>query len=238
MTRPLIYICEDDPSLGEVVMDRLKLEGYQCRLFSEASAMDEQAELQVPDLLLLDIQLPGESGYSIAQRRLRAMPSLRVIMMSVLNKQHDVLTGYNSGAMLYLAKPFRPETLVACLKGVFGSLANEDPEESQGLHLTVASQTLSHQGITVQLIESEVKVLLFLALRYPEAVEYHELMYHLGLDLESSRKNTLETFISRMRNKLAPIARQHLTIKNVRNRGYQLSTELIVCKERYNSAND
>ncbi len=123
--------------------------------------MDEQAELQVPDLLLLDIQLPGESGYSIAQRYLRAMPSLRVIMMSVLNKQHDVLTGYNSGAMLYLAKPFRPETLVACLKGVFGSLANEDPEESQELYLTVASQTLSHQGITVQLIERSESVIIF-----------------------------------------------------------------------------
>ena len=233
-----MYICEDDPSLGEVILHRLQQEGYQCRLFCEAFEMDECSHSPVPDLLLLDIQLPGESGYSIAQRYLRAIPSLRVIMMSVLNKQYDVLTGYNSGAMMYLAKPFKPEALLACLKGVFGSLADEFPEKPLGLCLAVASQTLSHQGITVQLIESEVKVLLFLALRYPEAAEYHELMYHLGLDLESSRKNTLETFISRMRNKLAPIPWHHLTIKNVRNRGYQLSTELIVCKEGYNSAND
>jgi two-component system OmpR family response regulator len=238
MTKPMIYICEDDPSLGEVVMDRLKLEGYQCRLFSDALEMDEQAKIQVPDLLLLDIQLPGESGYSIAQRYLRAMPSLRVIIMSVLNKQHDVLTGYNSGAMLYLAKPFKPEALVACLKGVFGNIADEAPEKPQALCLTVESQTLSCHGISVQLAESEVKMLVFLALRYPEVVEYHELMEHLGLNLEGSRKNTLETFISRLRHKLIPFEREHLTIKNVRNEGYRLSSGLIVHKERYNTAND
>jgi len=228
MTRPLVYICEDDPSLGEAVMGRLQQEGYQCCLFGEASEMDEQAKTQAPDLLLLDIQLPGESGYSIAQRYLRVMPGLRVIMMSVLSKQHDVLTGYNSGAMLYLPKPFKPEALIACLKGVFGSLADETHREFNETCLSIESQTLSYPSGFVRLTESEVKVLVFLALRYPGVAEYHELMEHLGLNLDRARKNTLEALISRLRHKLAPIEREDLSIKNVRNMGYQLSVELII----------
>ena len=233
MTKPLVYICEDDPSLGEVILHRLQQEGYQCRLFCEAFEMDECSHSPVPDLLLLDIQLPGESGYSIAQRYLRVMPNLRVIMMSVLSKQNDILAGYNAGAMLYLAKPFKPEALVACLRGVFGDLFDGARNEPKGLCLTVVSQTLSHQDVSVKLVESEVKMLMFLALRYPDAAEYYELMEHLGLDLESSRKNTLETFVSRLRHKLAPIEQEYLTIKNVRNTGYQLSSAMIIRNERY-----
>tara|TARA_B100000795_G_scaffold269308_1_gene258318 strand:- start:65 stop:766 length:702 start_codon:yes stop_codon:yes gene_type:complete len=233
MTRPLVYICEDDPSLGEVILHRLQQEGYQCRLFCEAFEMDECSHSPVPDLLLLDIQLPGESGYSIAQRYLRVMPNLRVIMMSVLSKQNDILAGYNAGAMLYLAKPFKPEALIACLRGVFGDIFDEAHNEPKDPCLTVVSQTLSHQDVSVKLVESEVKMLMFLALRYPDAAEYYELMEHIGLDLESSRKNTLETFVSRLRQKLAPIEHEYLTIKNVRNTGYQLSSAIIIRNERY-----
>jgi DNA-binding response OmpR family regulator len=228
-----VYICEDDPSLGEVILHRLQQEGYQCRLFCEAFEMDECSHSPVPDLLLLDIQLPGESGYSIAQRYLRVMPNLRVIMMSVLSKQNDILAGYNAGAMLYLAKPFKPEALIACLRGVFGDIFDEAHNEPKDPCLTVVSQTLSHEDVSVKLVESEVKMLMFLALRYPDAAEYYELMEHIGLDLESSRKNTLETFVSRLRQKLAPIEHEYLTIKNVRNTGYQLSSAIIIRNERY-----
>lgn len=233
MTKPLVYICEDDPGLGGVILNRLEQEGYQCHLFYDASEMDEYSNTSVPDLLLLDIQLPGESGYSIAQRYLRAMPSVRIIMMSVLNKQQDVLTGYNAGAMLYLAKPFKPEALIACLRGVFGDITDGAHSESKELCLNVVPQTLSHQDVSVKLAKSEVNMLVFLALRYPDAAEYHELMEHIGLDLESSRKNTLETFVSRLRQKLAPIEREYLTIKNVRNTGYKLSSAITVRNERY-----
>ena len=228
MTNPLVYICEDDPSLGQEIFNRLQQEGYQCCLFKDAFAMDEYSNTAMPDLLLLDIQLPGESGYSIAQRYLRAMPNLRVIMMSVLNKQHDVLAGYNCGAMLYLAKPFKPEALLACLRGVFGNISDEANHASKEVCLNVASQTLSYQNISVRLAVSEVKMLMSLSLRYPDVLEYHELMEHLGLDLDSARKNTLETFVSRLRHKLVPIDRNYLTIKTIRNVGYQLSSGITI----------
>ena len=228
MSNPLIYICEDDPSLGQAIMARLQHEGYRVCLFDEALSMDEHANEQVPDLLLLDVQLPDETGYSIAQRYLRTVPSLRVIMMSVLGKPHDLMTGYDAGAMLYLPKPFKPEALLACLTGVFGPI--NKPEQEVDWNLTFNTQThkLTHKAGVVCLTESESKVLVFLALRSPEAAQYHELMETLGADLDHARKNTLETLMSRLRQKLADIDRSELTIHNQRNYGYSLIGELLI----------
>ena len=116
---------------------------------------------------------------------------------------------------------------------MFGDIPDGSHSESKELCLNVVPQTLSHQDVSVKLAKSEVNMLVFLALRYPDAAEYHELMEHIGLDLESSRKNTLETFVSRLRQKLAPIEREYLTIKNVRNMGYKLSSAITVRNERY-----
>ena len=228
MSNPLIYICEDDPSLGQAIMARLQHEGYRVYLFNEALSMDEHANEQVPDLLLLDVQLPGETGYSIAQRYLRTVPNLRILMMSVLGKPHDLMTGYDAGAMLYLPKPFKPEALLACLTGVFGSI--NKPGQKAGLNLTLNTQThkLTLKAGVVCLTESESKVLAFLALRSPEAAQYHELMEILGVDLDHARKNTLETLMCRLRRKLADINRAELTIHNQRNYGYGLIGELLI----------
>ena len=101
MTTPLIYICEDDPDLGKAIMSRLQDEGYRVTWFADPQDMDEQGNSEAPDLLLLDVQLPGETGYSIAKRYLRTLPGLRVIMMSVLSRNEDLMLGYESGAMVY-----------------------------------------------------------------------------------------------------------------------------------------
>jgi len=229
MIAPLIYICEDDPSLGSAIQQRLQQEGYTCCLFGDGLEMDESSSHRVPDLLLLDVQLPGESGHSIAQRYLRAVPNIRVIMMSVLNQPQDLLIGYDAGAMLYLPKPFKPEALVACLKGLFGPL-KKAPTDEAVMTLEMQTHKLNYVGGVVALTENEAKALASMALRSPEAIEYHELMEALGLDLDYARKNTLETLISRLRNKLAVIDRSILTIQNKRNLGYLLVANLVVAR--------
>ena len=228
MSNPLIYICEDDASLGQAIMARLQHEGYRVCLFDEALSMDEYANEQVPDLLLLDVQLPGETGYSIAQRYLRTVPSLRIIMMSVLGKPHNLMTGYDAGAMLYLPKPFKPEALIACLTGVFGPINKPKQEADWNLSLNMQTHKLTHKAGVVCLTESESKVVSFLALRSPEVAQYHELMEILGVDLDHARKNTLETLMCRLRRKLADINRAELTIHNQRNYGYGLIGELLI----------
>ena len=226
---PLIYICENDPGFGGAILMRLQQEGYECRLFGDGAEMDQSSCHLMPDLLLLDVELPGESGHSMAQRYLRAMPSMRVIMMSELNQPQDMLTGYQSGVMLYLLKPFKIEALTACLKGIFGELSVAQTYDAL-ITLDLESQKIKHTGGVLALTQNEVKALASMALRSPETIEYHELMEAMGFNLDSARKNTLETLISRLRRKLAVINRPELIIQNKRNVGYQLAANLLAIR--------
>ena len=228
MTAPLIYICEDDPSLGRAIRARLQTEGYRVCWFADPQDMDEQGNKDVPDLLLLDVQLPGETGYSIARRYLRALPGLRVIMMSVLSGSQDLLLGYDSGAMVYLPKPFKPEALLACLSGLFGPKDKLALEQNEQLSLNMQTYQLIHKHGYVALTLNEAKVLSFLTLRSPAVAEYHEIMEVLGVDLDNARQNTLESFMSRLRQKLVGIDESEFTLQNKRSSGYRLTGNVVI----------
>lgn len=228
MTTPLIYICEDDPDLGKAIMSRLQDEGYRVTWFADPQDMDEQGNSEAPDLLLLDVQLPGETGYSIAKRYLRTLPGLRVIMMSVLSRNEDLMLGYESGAMVYLPKPFKPEALLACLSGIFGTNESLAQLASAQLSLNMQTHKLAQKDEHVLLTANEARVLSFLALRSPAVAEYYEIMEVMGIDLDHARQNTLEAFMSRLRRKLVGFDRDELTLKNKRNSGYALMGNLII----------
>ena len=228
MTTPLIYICEDDPDLGKAIMSRLQDEGYRVTWFADPQDMDEQGNSKAPDLLLLDVQLPGETGYSIAKRYLRTLPGLRVIMMSVLSRNEDLMLGYESGAMVYLPKPFKPEALLACLSGIFGTNESLAQLASAQLSLNMQTHKLAQKDEHVLLTANEARVLSFLALRSPAVAEYYEIMEVMGIDLDHARQNTLEAFMSRLRRKLVGFDRDELTLQNKRNSGYALKGNLII----------
>ena len=228
MTTPLIYICEDDPDLGKAIMSRLQDEGYRVTWFADPQDMDEQGNSEAPDLLLLDVQLPGETGYSIAKRYLRTLPGLRVIMMSVLSRNEDLMLGYESGAMVYLPKPFKPEALLACLSGIFGTNESLAQLASAQLSLNMQTHKLAQKDEHVLLTANEARVLSFLALRSPAVAEYYEIMEVMGIDLDHARQNTLEAFMSRLRRKLVGFDRDELTLQNKRNSGYALMGNLII----------
>jgi|TARA_B110000914_G_scaffold94309_1_gene82889 DNA-binding response OmpR family regulator len=228
MTTPLIYICEDDPDLGKAIMSRLQDEGYRVTWFADPQDMDEQGNSEAPDLLLLDVQLPGETGYSIAKRYLRTLPGLRVIMMSVLSRNEDLMLGYESGAMVYLPKPFKPEALLACLSGIFGTNESLAQLASAQLSLNMQTHKLAQKDEHVLLTANEARVLSFLALRSPAVAEYYEIMEVMGIDLDHARQNTLEAFMSRLRRKLVGFDRDELTLQNKRNSGYALKGNLII----------
>ena len=228
MTTPLIYICEDDPDLGKAIMSRLQDEGYRVTWFADPQDMDEQGNSEAPDLLLLDVQLPGETGYSIAKRYFLTFPGLRVIMMSVLSRNEDLMLGYESGAMVYLPKPFKPEALLACLSGIFGTNESLAQLASAQLSLNMQTHKLAQKDEHVLLTANEARVLSFLALRSPAGAEYYEIMEVMGIDLDHARQNTLEAFMSRLRRKLVGFDRDELTLQNKRNSGYALKGNLII----------
>ena len=217
MTVKLIYICEDDLHLGLATQALLKEEGYDCQLFVDSEALDKQCRQRLPDVLLLDNGLPGESGFDIAKRYEIAEPNIRIIMMSVLQKAHHLSQGYCAGAMLYLPKPFDPEALIACLRGLF-----KDRALQYRLTLKMQSRKLLYPEGVVDLTINETKILYCLSLRY-RVVEYYELMEELGLDLDSNGKSALEMMVSRLRKKLKHVPHNMLIISNKQSLGYSIT---------------
>jgi DNA-binding response OmpR family regulator len=222
MTVKLIYICEDDPHLGLATQALLKEEGYDCQLFVDSEALDKQCRQRLPDVLLLDNGLPGESGFDIAKRYEIAEPNIRIIMMSVLQKAHHLSQGYSAGAMLYLPKPFDPEALIACLRGLF-----KDRALQYRLTLKMQSRKLLYPEGVVDLTINETKILYCLSVRY-RVVEYYELMEALGIDLDSNGKSALEIMVSRLRRKLKYLPHNMLVISNKQSLGYSITDVVTV----------
>jgi len=108
---------EDDSEIGRLVGDFLRREGFELTLAPDAKAMDEALARARPDLLILDLMLPGEDGLSIC-RRLRADDSLPILMLTAKSDEIDRVVGLEMGADDYLTKPFGPRELLARVRAL------------------------------------------------------------------------------------------------------------------------
>jgi two-component system, OmpR family, phosphate regulon response regulator OmpR len=112
-----ILIVDDDPGLRDLLQRYLQEGGYETATVADGRAMDEYLASRTPDLIILDLMLPGEDGLTIA-RRLRAQHDLPVIMLSARGEDIDRIVGLEVGADDYLPKPFNPRELLARIRAV------------------------------------------------------------------------------------------------------------------------
>jgi len=223
MPSPIIYICEDDLMLGKDIQSLLNQEGYQSSWFYDGTSLGEGISQQLPDLLLMDVQLPGEDGFVLAQRYGTAIPSLRIIMMSVRNDESMRANGFNAGAMMYLPKPFEPAALLACLQGLFG---HKLPQCTAVLQLSTSSLVIGARQ--VRLTQGELAIVRQLALT-GGVVEYYLLIEALELQQSEVSKASLEVFVSRLRKKLKSMFDVgEIEIKSKYKVGYFLVGKLVL----------
>lgn len=117
MSPPAILLVEDDPDIGRMVGDLLRREGYEVAHVEDGAAMDAAMARGRPDLMILDLMLPGEDGLSIC-RRLRAGDWLPILMLTAKSDEIDRVIGLEMGADDYLPKPFGPRELVARVRAL------------------------------------------------------------------------------------------------------------------------
>lgn len=228
MNTPTIALCEDDSDLGFALQDLLSEAGYRVSLATCSEELDLNCSKSPPDILVLDYKLPGEDGRQIAQRYLTQRPNLPIIMMSVDASRDDQIAGFDSGAMLYLPKPFEPEALLAAIGGLVRSRRAETRSrvvfnfESGKLYSEVGSVLLSRK---------ESALLNLLILRSPEPVEYFELLEVISdAGAELGTKASLEVMVSRLRKKLkdAAIPREEFSVVSSHGFGYSLKGSINV----------
>jgi len=114
----MIYIVEDDPDINEILEHNLRREGYRLRIFTHGEQALDAIMASPPDLVILDLNLPGMSGIEICQymRRNEATVDVPVIMLTARTEEIDKIIGFEVGADDYVTKPFSPRELVARVK--------------------------------------------------------------------------------------------------------------------------
>ena len=224
-----VLVVEDEPQIQELLAVNLEHSGH--KVLRAASAEEAEAAIRkaLPDVLVLDWMLPGESGVAFA-RRLRTNERTRdlpILMLTARAMEQDKISGLEAGADDYLTKPFSPKELAARIKAVLRRRAPQlsgDAVEAEGLRLDPATRRVSANGQRVELAPSEFRLLHFF-MTHPERVYTRaQLLDHVWGDHVFIEERTVDVHIRRLRKALAATGHNRL-IDTVRGSGYSFRTD-------------
>lgn len=226
-----ILVVEDNNDLREMTVGALRRQGHKVEGVDCAEEISEAFARLSPNILLLDLNLPGEDGISLA-RRIRAVnPSIGIVMVTARNQAHDITRGYDSGADIYLTKPTSIEELDAAMQALGRRMHRKTPESTQSpdtLQLKTASRQLTGPGGSTPLSAVECRLLVALAQAQNQLLETWQLIEISGKEVDATAKSTLEVQIVRLRKKLDQVGGPIPAIKSVRSTGYQLLARISI----------
>ncbi|HHT06639.1 MAG TPA: response regulator transcription factor [Hydrogenispora sp.] len=219
-----ILIVEDEPAISRVLQAYLSKAGYQVEAAFDGEEALRQFTSAQPDLVLLDVMLPGTDGWSILQY-IRRRSSCPVIMLTALGETKQKLAGLNLGADDYITKPFNAEEVVARVNAVLRrppQLLEHDGSRQYGsLKIDFAAHTVSLHGTELSFIPRDLALLLFLARHPNQAFRREQLIEEVwGLDYEGSDR-AVDLAIKRIRKALRHWPKNEGEVKTLRGVGYQ-----------------
>jgi two-component system, OmpR family, phosphate regulon response regulator PhoB len=221
-----VLIVEDEPAILELIAVNLQHAGFEPLRARSAEEATRLLSDVLPDVVLLDWMLPGQSGMSLARKlrgdaRTREMP---LIFLTARAEESDKLAGLESGADDYITKPFSTKELVARIRAVLRRRKpqhGEDPVEVSGLRLDPAAHRVSGHGQALDLGPTEFRLLHYL-LTHPNRVYARaQLLDEVWGDHVFIEERTVDVHIRRLRQALAPSGHDAL-IETVRGSGYAL----------------
>jgi DNA-binding response OmpR family regulator len=222
-----ILILEDHDALREVTAEFLRELGHEVRGAAEAESFDELMAAAPADVVVLDVNLPGESGHSVCRRMRLSRPDLGIIMLTARGSALDRVAGYELGADVYLAKPTSNEELAAAIASLARRLRPQAQEEAR-FELQESSRRLSGPAGDLVLSEAEVRLVRALAHAPGRQLAYWQLMEALGLEDATDAKAALEVRVVRLRRKLLELGAPDPAVHAVRRLGYRLVIPVVV----------
>ena len=222
-----ILVVEDDPEIRELLDGLLAREGFRVMAVGDAAAMDRAMARAAPDLVILDVMLPGEDGLSIC-RRLRANTSIPLLMLTAKGDDVDRIVGLEMGADDYLPKPFNPRELIARIRAVLRRASGPPPSGPASRRLVFADwlvdldarEVRRNGGEILELTSAEFD-LLAAFVTHPQRVLNRDQL----LDWTRGRSaqpfdRTIDVQLSRLRRKLEDDPAAPSIIRTVRGGGY------------------
>lgn len=220
----MIWCVEDDASIRDIEVYTLTSTGFDARGFDDGVSFWSALQTQKPDLVVLDVMLPGVDGIELLQR-MKASAELRtipVVMATAKGAEYDRIRGLDLGADYYLVKPFGVMELVSCVKAVLRRCRPDKAAHllrSGGLVVDLDAHTVTVDGARVALTYKEFE-LLRLFLSHPGMAFTRDQLFQevWGMDF-CGETRTVDMHIRTLRQKLGPYGRR---IETVRNVGYRM----------------
>jgi two-component system OmpR family response regulator len=229
-----ILIVDDDDSIRALLKEYLERSGFRTLVAADGGAMKEELRKSPVDLVVLDLMLPGEDGYSLC-RWIRAQRDTPIIMLTAKGRSDERILGLELGADDYVTKPFEPRELLARIRGVLRRAGTDDRRGAAartfsfaGWELNLARrELLSPEHVLVPLAASEFQ-LLVIFLEAPNTVLSRDQLIERCHGREAGPfDRSIDVRVSQLRQRLGDSGREPRLIKTVRSAGYVLAADVV-----------
>ena len=227
--KPNILVVDDDPSISQLEQVYLVNDGYEVRTVVDGPAAVEAFRKLPPDLILLDVMLPGMDGYEVL-KTVRRSSSIPVIMVTARGETFDKVLCLELGADDYIVKPFDGKELLARVKAVLRrSRGGEEDKANElsfpGLTVSLAEYDVHYEGKKLEMPPKELEVLYFLASHPNQVFTREQLLSQVwGFEFFGDSR-TVDVHIKRLREKLTGSEKYGWSLYTVRGIGYKFSTD-------------
>ena len=227
-----ILVVEDESAIAELISINLRHAGFKVTIASTSDQAQSEINRVLPDLVVLDWMLPGQSGLALAKQwrahaRTRELP---IIMLTARAEEVDKISGLDAGADDYLTKPFSTSELLARIRAVLRRKAPEALDtlvDVGGLKLDPATRRVSRDDREVRVGPTEFRLLHFF-MTHPERVHSRsQLLDRVWGDHVFIEERTVDVHVKRLREALEPVQCSRM-IETVRGAGYRLTQQMAV----------
>ena len=221
--KPTIMIVEDEEKLASLLGDYLSQSGFDSLCIADGNQVLPQVRERLPDLILLDLMLPGRDGLEIC-KEIRAFSEVPIIMITARIEEIDRLLGLELGADDYICKPFSPREVVARVKTVLRRAGEHAAPSAGGLALDPDKFRALLHGKDLDLTAVEFKLLHFLYQNPGRIYSRGQLMDRIYSDQRIVSDRTIDSHIKKLRKKIALVAPEDELIHSIYGVGYKYET--------------
>lgn len=218
-----ILIVEDEPKLAQLLADYLGQAGFQTHHLNDGRLVTSWVREKAPDLILLDVMLPGRDGMEIC-RELRTFSDIPIVMVTARVEEIDRLLGLELGADDYICKPYSPREVVARVKAILRRLRRgpEDTAPAAGLLLDEERYQASLNGKPLDLTPVEFRLLQALAAQPGRVFSRDQLLDKLYADHRVVTDRAVDSHVKNLRRKIEALVPDVEVIRSVYGVGYKL----------------
>ena len=226
MSSPTVFIVEDDPALLRGLKDNFIGEGYNVRTFSNGLRAAEAIAATAPDLLLLDLMLPGKSGYEICEAARLGKQDFPIIMLTARGQEEDIVRGLDLGADDYVTKPFGIKELLARVKALLRRRSKAAKEHRFGnFRLDLEAHKLFKNREEISLTAKEFRLLEFFAQSTGKALTRDRILDSVWGNEVLVTDRSVDRCVTTLRGKIEADPRRPVHIQTIRDIGYRFEIE-------------